>query len=159
LLLPKDISEIEDSTDVGSAFRTGFFFNEDAAKKTGAELAKYRRSLIKVEDIANGYLKIQGDVWSGWDEIALFRRSDGNYLVAISQVGDEPPLMGDVMFLTFDNGQWTNVTKDVFATVPLSAKHYYKLPRTGTTITTICTPNKGFGCTPGAVLESHYWTR
>jgi len=159
LALPKNISEIGNSADLGSAFRTGFFFNMDAEKKAGPALEKYRRSLIKVEDTANGYLKIQGDGWSGWDEIALFKKTDGSYIVAISQVGDEPPLMGDVIFLSLGDGQWKNVTNDVFAPLPFSSTHYYKLPRTGATITTLCTPSKGFGCTPDAVLATHYWTK
>ena len=159
LLLPSDLSEIAGAENPGAGFRTGFFFNEDADRKSSGARDRYRRSLIKVEDTANGYLKIQGDGWSGWDEIALFKKTDGSYIVAISQVGDEPPLMGDVIFLSFDNGKWDNVTKGIFTPLPLSSKHYYKLPRTGTTITTLCTPSKGFGCTPGAVLESHYWTK
>ncbi len=123
-----------------------------------AALTKFRKSLIKIEDIKNGYLKIEG-TWEGWAEIALFKKTDGNYIIAQAENGCGPACDGFVKFWTYNNGKWTDVTKSVF-TQPTSkavAKHfnaikpksdeaadesgmpfYYNLPRQGKVLKVVC---------------------
>ena len=54
--------------------------------KNKSELIKFRKSLIKIEDIKNGYLKLEG-TWEGWVEIALFKKTDGSYVIAQAENG------------------------------------------------------------------------
>jgi hypothetical protein len=103
-----------------------------------AALIKHRKSLIKIEDIKNGYLKLEGP-WEGWAEIALCD--------------------GSVKFWTYKAGKWADVTKSVFTqpTGKAVAKQfnatkgetdeaadesgmpfYYNLPRQGKIMTLAC---------------------
>ena len=45
-----------------------------------------RRSLVKIKDIKNGYLKLEVDGWDGWAEIALFKKTDGSSIVAVQEM-------------------------------------------------------------------------
>ncbi len=86
----------------------------DGSKVKGkAALTKFRKSLIEIEDIKNGYLKIEG-TWEGWAEIALFKKTDGSYIIAQAESGCGPVCDGSVKFWTYNNGKWTDVTKSVF---------------------------------------------
>ena len=78
-----------------------------------AALTKHRKSLIKIEDIQNGYLKLEGP-WEGWAEIALFKKTDGSYIIAQAESGCGPACEGFVKFWTYNAGKWTDVTKSVF---------------------------------------------
>ena len=143
-------------------FREGFFFNEfyeNEGVVSKAAIIKHRRSLIKIEDIANGYLKLQPKDSNGWEEVALFKKADGNYLIAISQV-ECAPCAGDLMILAYDNkGTWTNVTKQVFGTDSQSYDGYFKLPRTGTTIELACGDESNDNCKSGAALADYDWNK
>lgn len=127
-------------------------------------MARHRRSLIKTEDVANGYLKLEG-MWEGWVEIAIFKKADGTYLVAVSQVGCGPGCEGGLMFLSHNKGRWTDVTDEVFPADPFSADGYFQLPRTGTTIRLLCgADNEGLDLEPGecrgeSVLGTFKWDR
>lgn len=126
--------------------------------KSKAELTEFRRSLIQVEDVKNGYLKLEGP-WEGWAEIALFKKADGGYLIAESNVGCGPECGGDLKLFTYVNGKWTNVTKmyapkvtekmvfdgyrkrggkDPEITKPGDVGYYFKLPREGRTMKLAC---------------------
>lgn len=134
LALPTSFNAVKDLDN--SPFLDGFFFDdfyENAANTSVAAITKRRKSWIKIEDLRNGYLRLEG-AWEGWVEVALFKRSDGTYIVALSQVSCGPGCSGDVMFLTYKKGTWTNVTKKVFPVSPSSDEGYFKLPRVGTTI-------------------------
>ncbi len=88
-----------------------FLTNLEGKKITNkAELIKFRKSLIKIEDIKNGYLKLEG-TWEGWAEIALFRKKDGSYLIAETSVGCGPACDGSLKLSTYSGGKWTDVTK------------------------------------------------
>ena len=110
--------------------------------KGQAAITKYRKSLIKIEDIKNGYLKIEPNEEEGWSEIALFKKTDGSYLVAHSQVGCGPACGGGILFLTYANGKWTDVTKGFSPTLTKEATAaescLYELPRTGRILTMSC---------------------
>ncbi len=129
--------------------------NMEGNKVTGkAALTKLRRSMLKVEDIKNGYLKIEG-AWEGWAEIALFKKKDGSYLIAQAESGCGPACEGFIKFFTFKNGKWTDVTEQVFPNLSeeqikqaFTAKnvdpeetglsHYFLLPQKGTTVKMAC---------------------
>jgi hypothetical protein len=131
----------------------------DGTKVKGkAAITKLRKSMIKIEDVKNGYLKIEGG-WEGWAEIALFKKTDGSYIVAQAESGCGPACDGFVRFWKYSNGKWTNVTKTVF-TEPISKAvsklfneikpasdeaadesgmpFYYNLPRQGKIIKVAC---------------------
>ncbi|MEP6925941.1 MAG: hypothetical protein ABI954_15845 [Pyrinomonadaceae bacterium] len=110
--------------------------------KGKAAITKYRKSLIKIEDIKNGYLKIEPNEEEGWSEIALFKKTDGSYLVAHSQVGCGPACGGGTEFLTYAGGKWTDVTKQFFPALTKEQKAaqdcLFELPRAGRILTMSC---------------------
>lgn len=123
-----------------------------------AELEKFRRSLIKIKDTKNSYLRIEG-AWEGWAEIALLKRSNGGYVIAQAESGCGPACEGFVKFWDYKNGKWTEITKQIWTEVsikdaakafdsrkPESAESadengfsfYYLLPRYGKTLKVAC---------------------
>jgi hypothetical protein len=124
-----DVKGLEDSE-----FPDPFFFLQSHGSYSDRASVGYRRSLIRIEDIKNGYLRLQGRGWEGWSEVALFKKADGEYLVAISEVECGPGCGGPVMFLTYNDGKWTDVTTQVFPSDTRSDRGYFRLPRVGTTI-------------------------
>jgi hypothetical protein len=117
-----------------------FIYDEESRKLKGkAALTKYRRSLIKIEDVKNGYLRLEPTFLEGWVEIALFKKNDGSYLVAQTEVGCGPGCDGSLEFFTYKSGQWTNVTEDFLPPLPYTLRtsdleNYWKLPRAGKTL-------------------------
>lgn len=122
--------------------------------KGKAALAKHRKSLIKIEDVKNGYLKLEG-AWEGWAEIALFKKKDGSYLIAQAESGCGPACEGFIKFFTYKAGKWTDVTEKVFPNLTdaqveaafkaknidlseNSTSHYFLLPQKGTTVKMAC---------------------
>jgi hypothetical protein len=128
-------------------------------KVTGkTALANLRRSLIKIEDTKNGYLRLEG-AWEGWADIALFKRTNGSYIVAQAETGCGPACTGSVKFWSVTNGKWGDVTRSVFTELKdaeaaklFNARKakgdetatandfsfYYLLPREGTTLKAAC---------------------
>lgn len=121
-------------------------------------LTKHRKSLIKIEDIKNGYLRLEGP-WEGWAEIALFKKTDGSYIIAQAENGCGPACDGFVKFFTYSAGKWTDVTKTVFTEPTAKAvvkqfnatkaaddeaageegmPFYYSLPREGRLMRVVC---------------------
>ncbi len=130
----------------------------DGTKAKGkAAITKLRKSLIKIEDIKNGYLKLEG-TWEGWAEIALFKKTDGSYIIAQAENGCGPACDGFVKFWTYNAGKWSDITKSVFTDIDskqaaklFNAKKpaedeavtddlpfYYLLPREGKTLKLAC---------------------
>jgi len=114
-------------------------------------LRNYRKSAIKTEDVKNGFLEIQEPAVEGWAEVAIFKKTDGKYIVGISQTGCGPSCAGDVIFLSYEKGNWQEITGQVFPEITeaqvnaaykrnkvgkdnQSGQLVYQLPRTGTTI-------------------------
>ena len=156
LALPGGIYGIQGSQDSElPGFENDFFFYANERNESRDAILNYRRSLIKIEDIKNGYLRLESKDWKGWVEIALFKKADGSYVVAISQTACEPTCRGGVMFAIYENGRWKNVTKQVF---PHSSKQrgYYQLPRVGTSIDLLCGDK---GCSPGEKLAEFHWDK
>jgi hypothetical protein len=138
-----------------NVYSTDMEGNKITSKPT---LTKFRKSLIKIEDIKNGYLKLEG-TWEGWAEIALFKKTDGQYIIAQAENGCGPACVGFVKFWTYTAGKWTEITKQVFADLSektaakaFNAKKpaadeaadekgfsfYYLLPRQGKTLKVAC---------------------
>ncbi|MBX7174413.1 MAG: hypothetical protein K1X72_25800 [Pyrinomonadaceae bacterium] len=113
--------------------------------KDKVALIKDRKKNIKIEDIKNGYLRIESNDWEGFGEVALFKKGDGSYIIGQTEVGCGPICTGSVDFWTYQAGTWTNVTKQVltFSKADLNKifaeRHveeseraaYFELPRVG----------------------------
>ncbi len=121
-------------------------------------LIKFRKSLIKIEDIKNSYLKLEG-TWEGWAEIALFKKTDGNYIITQAENSCGLACDGFVKFWTYKTGKWLEITTQVFPKIsaataaktfnlkkPTSEEaadengfsFYYLLPRVGKTLKVEC---------------------
>jgi hypothetical protein len=121
--------------------------------------AQERDAAIKIRDIKNGYLRIEG-AWKGYTEIALFRNPDLSALIAVSNVSFSPGPDQKIYFLFYDGKTWLDKTNGVFTRVPQSqiaavykkkksqvdddygneVPHLYRLPRVGTTIEVVTPP-------------------
>lgn len=89
----------------------------------------YLRTFTEIEDTANGYLKGGCDGAQSCLEMAIFKRPDGTYIVA---VGTSAEMMNEYYFLDYANGNWTDVSTIV---VPdFNKKNIYEFPRVGTTV-------------------------
>lgn len=129
-------------------------FSTYAAGKTikgKAALKKFRKSLIKVEDISNGYIRLEepGKVWS---EIAIFKKNDGSYIVGYAgQLC--PNCISEMDFFSYNKGKWLKITNDVLPDTTLDQiveslikrnididgiGNYFMMPRKGRTLRWIC---------------------
>jgi hypothetical protein len=133
-------------------------------------LRNYRKSAIKTEDIKNGFLEIQEPAVEGRAEVAIFKKADGKYIVGISQTDCGPSCAGDVTFLSYEKGNWREITGQVFPEITeaqvneaynrkkigkddQSGLLVYQLPRTGTTVKVIT----GDDYLPEVVLFEFGW--
>ena len=156
LALPGGIYGIEgiQDTDI-RGFEDDFLFYSNERNESQSAIRKYRRSLIKVEDIKNGYLRLESAEWEGRVELALFKKADGTYLFAVSQVSCGPGCSGGMLFLTYKGGKWKNVTKQVF---PYTfTENYFKLPHIGTAIELVCGADGNESCRGGTTLSEFQW--
>ena len=115
--------------------------------KSRSELINYRKSLITIADIKNGYLKLDQNESEGWSEFALFKKADGSYLLAVSEISCGPGCTGELQFLTYKNNKWTDVTRQYAPKIPAGAdpeeyENYWALPRVGRTLVLVVT-NEG----------------
>ena len=157
LALPGGINGIEGTSDSEvPGFADDFFFYDNERNESRASILKYRKSLIKIEDLKNGYLRLESSKWQGWVEIALFKKADGSYVVAISQVACGQGCSGGVIFATYKSGHWKNITREVF---PHSSQGYYRLPRIGTSIVLICGDKSDKQCHFGEELAEFQWNK
>lgn len=88
---------------------TDFYMKLPAKYLQILEAIPNRRSLIKTEDVANGYLRLESKDWEGWGEVALFKRANGRYIVAVTEYSCGPECDGNLTFLDYKNGKWTRV--------------------------------------------------
>jgi hypothetical protein len=93
-------------------------------------LAAKRGSIV---DLKNGYLFAQGDgaqvsIW-----VCLFKKKDGNHLIAVQTTVGDTDEITYLYFYLYERGKWKDVTKQT-----LPVKHHnqyrYNLPRDGQTI-------------------------
>lgn len=95
-------------------------------------------------DIKNGYRNIEDEGTGDGllnTEVALFRKSDNTYLVAISAYGSTPPHMDQYLgskphFYLWQNNDFVDVSKEVLPSIPLPEGYneYYRLPQIGRVI-------------------------
>lgn len=103
----------------------------DKSKDKDCQAAKrdYLKTFLEVEDTKNGYLKAGCDGAQSCIEMAIFRKPDNNYLVAVST---ENEALIDQYFLEYNKGDWVNVSEKL---VPEFGKDkIYEIPRQGTTV-------------------------
>ncbi|MEZ4973050.1 MAG: hypothetical protein R2820_07045 [Cyclobacteriaceae bacterium] len=95
-------------------------------------------------DIKNGYLNIE-DEGTGEGlytfEVALFRKPDNSYIIAVSGFGSYPPHMDQYLgsapkFFVWQNNEFTDVSKDVLPAISVAEGYseYYRLPQIGRVI-------------------------
>jgi hypothetical protein len=165
LALPSGIYGIDGLPELSdSYFGDDFYFYANARNQSEEAIRQDRKSYIKTEDIKNGYLKLEAEAWDGSAEIALFKKTDETYLVAITQsryLG--PGTAGAVIFVSYHKGKWTDVTKSVFSGRPFSDIGYFKLPRVGTTVELVCGDERGDeskpDCQTGKTLAEYKWDK
>lgn len=99
----------------------------------------FRQQLLRGErrgtviDLKNGYIS-----WNASDnpeefEFAIFRKSNGKYIVAFSSPGDPGLFPSRFFLLSYVNGKWRDVTRALLP-VAFHKRFDYKLPRRGRTI-------------------------
>ena len=159
LALPGGIYGIQGTQDSEiPGFENDFFFYANERNESTSAIRTYRKSLIKIEDIKNGYLRLESKDWKGWAEVATFKKADGSYVVAISQTACDPSCSGGVIFATYKNDHWKSVTQQVFP--GSSQQHgYYKLPRVGTSIVLVCGDKTSKSCLFGVELAEFQWNK
>ncbi|HTK36980.1 MAG TPA: hypothetical protein VL325_00685 [Pyrinomonadaceae bacterium] len=149
-----------------------YFAKPNFDKWRKMNLREYRESAIKIKDIKNGYLRIEEPVRDGWAEMAIFKQTDGNYIVGVTEVDCGPGCEGKITFLQYNAGSelgWYNMTNSVMPEISDSRikaalkRHLirnngtelvYVLPRVGTTIK-VQTPGDYFdiGFKPTVLFE------
>lgn len=95
-----------------------FFMLLTPEEFSAIEYIKNRKSIIEVQDIKNGYLKLNGNTWEGSGEVALFKKTDGSYLVALAETSCGPICSTSLKFLQYLDGRWLDVTDKVMPDLP-----------------------------------------
>ena len=73
----------------------------------GAGGKKYRKSIIEIEDVKNGYLRVhESNTVESWSEVAIFKKTNGKYIVGISEVSCQQGCRSEETFLSYENGKW-----------------------------------------------------
>ena len=89
----------------------------------------YLKNYIGVEDTKNGYMDGGGDAAQSTFRMAIFKRPDQSYIVALNVFGE---MEDRYHFLDHNGGDWKDISKEI---VPEFSKNYiYEIPRNGTTV-------------------------
>ncbi|MBS1792566.1 MAG: hypothetical protein JSS81_01860 [Acidobacteria bacterium] len=103
----------------------------EPAKDRNCEKARreYVENYLEVEDKSNGYWKSGCDGAQSCLTMALFKRPDRTYIVALKVENED---LSTNYFLEYKNGRWTDIGAQ---SVPkFSRNNIYELPREGTTV-------------------------
>jgi|GEM_PF-1985615 len=87
---------------------------------------KYLRKYLAVEDTKNGYMESGGDGAQSTFKMAIFRRSNGGYVVGLNVLGE---MENSFRFLEFEDGKWLDVSLEEIP--EYSKTNIYELPRFG----------------------------
>lgn len=108
---------------------------ECCSDKQGKEYQKALEDYLKdpnfavIIDEKNGYMQGDSDGAQYGIHLALFKRTDGTYLIGLERFGEGAH---DNFFLDYKNGSWTEVQQKE---VPgYNGNNFYEMPRYGTSI-------------------------
>src|SRR3954466_719797 len=76
----------------------------------GGDSAAARNAALYVSDIENGYLQARQPNGEFYSAVALFKRPDGDDLVAVENRECAHGCNEEFYLLTYRNGQWSDVT-------------------------------------------------
>lgn len=96
---------------------TDFYLQLPSNFVNHSEGSAERRKRIAAEDLANGYLKLKPTADQDereYTEIALFKKSNGGYVVGVANVGCAENCLSVAQFLVRRADRWTEVTDAVF---------------------------------------------
>ena len=103
----------------------------EPAKDKNCERARreYVKTFLEAEDTANGFWKSGCDGAQSCLQMALFKRPDASYVVAVHTLNEAEETN---YFLQYKNGKWSDIAAQI---VPgFSVKNIYELPQKGTTV-------------------------
>ena len=103
----------------------------EPAKDKNCERARseYVKTFLETEDTANGFWKSGCDGAQSCLTLALFKRPDTTYVVAVHTIQEAEETN---YFLEYNNGKWSDISRQI---VPeFSDKNIYELPQKGTTV-------------------------
>jgi hypothetical protein len=86
-----------------------------------------------IVDVKNGYLYAPGDGAQTDIYVCLFKKADGNYLIAVKTHPGDTDEYTYLDFYVFEGGRLLDVTKTVLP-LAVNEEFKYELPRYGTTI-------------------------
>lgn len=124
-------SELKTVKDHFMALPEEYFLLEgcDRAKDKDCLKAKrdYLNYYLEVDDTKNGYLKAGCDGAQSCIEMAIFRKPDNTYMIAVATSGE---YRDKQQFLAIRNGKWVSVAKEI---IPEHGNDkIYVIPRQGT---------------------------
>lgn len=105
-----------------------FYLLLPAIEVKGLE-AKNRKSFVAIEDTRNGYLKLaapkNNNDWEkdDWMEIALFKKSNGEYVIGVVSVGCTNTCSGTAEFFEYRGDRFVDVTDKIY---PITQEIQYK---------------------------------
>ena len=114
--------------------------------------SEYVKNYLEVEDTANGYWKSGCDGAQSCLTMALFKRPDASYIVALKLEFDSD---SDNYFLEYKGGRWSDISRQVIPN--FSRENIYELPRTGTTIEVFANDKSGEIPVKGKKLYDLVW--
>jgi hypothetical protein len=103
---------------------------------------RFREELLRGEhrgvvvDILNGYISYDASDNPSGFEFAIFKKSNGRYIVAYNTTGDDfdvEPKVPTLRLLSYERGRWRDVSR-LLLPVALDGNLIYALPRTGRNI-------------------------
>jgi hypothetical protein len=97
---------------------------------------KNRKSFVAVEDARNGYIKLaapkNNDDWEAgdWMEIALFKKSNGEYVVGVTNNSCTETCAGSIEFLEYRGDRFVDVSDKIYpATRQIQYAQYLRKKR------------------------------
>ena len=127
-----------------------------SANPTKANCDKARREYVKnyleIEDTANGYWKSGCDGAQSCLTMALFKRANSSYIVALKVEFESD---SENYFLEYKGGRWSDISRQVIPS--FSKNNIYELPRTGTTIEVFAKDKSGEFPERGKKLYDLVW--
>lgn len=106
------------------------YFEADKEQRVKWMLDPKRGAIV---DVKNGYLYAPGDGAQTSVYVCLFRRTDGNYLIAVKTHASDSTEYTYLDLYVYENGRFLDVTQAMLP-VAVNEELIYEMPRYGTTI-------------------------